>query len=301
MWRVTLHSPGWDDSTYWVDGSSAADAEAIARRQAGDLVTANTASIVVHADQLPAEDDRWPRPRLLEGVRVFTFDGSRQAYDQTQVREDIHDGDVLYIPAERVAGFLMQAWPIAVSSNTGALHALIDPENLVIDGVDYTASTRIARSLASPVTDGLRYAPDTWTVTVAGTGRHEGEYPFYWVVNAPDANAAAALAERHHQISQEDTDTVVRSVEPGAPTADYPFAYEDLRGIPSRTIVLTPHSIRAIARISLAYKRLDRLTDTFDDDPDQPPTEHQARVLSTMTVKITRLVLQFINDLEAEL
>lgn len=40
----------------------------------------------------------------------------------------------------------------------------------------------------------------------------------------------------------------------------------DLGGIPSRTIVLTPHSIRAVARISLAYKRLDQLTDTFDDD-----------------------------------
>ena len=154
---------------------------------------------------------------------------------------------------------------------------------------------------ARPVSYGLRYAPDTWTVTIAGTERHDGEKPYTWVVNATDATIAAAIAERHHQTSQEDTDTVVLTVEPGAPAADYPFHHNDLRGIPSRTIVLTPHSIRAIARISLAYKRLDRFTETLDDDPDQPPTEHQARVLSTMTVRITRLVLQFINDLEAEL
>lgn len=312
MWRVTFESFGGEAAIFWVDGSSAAEAETIARRQAGDLVTADTVSLVVDADKPPAEDDLWPRPRLLDGVRVFTFDDSHQAYDQTQVRDDIHDGDVLHVPAERVAGFLVQAWPVAVSPNTGALHAMVDPDDLVIDGVDYTISYQVARSLVPPteppasppasrVAGGLRYAPDTWTVTIAGTGRHEGEYPFYWVVGAPDANSAAVLAERHHRVSQEDTDTVVRAVEPGAPTADYPFAYEDLRGIPSRTIVLTPHNIRAIARISLAYKRLDRFTDTLDDDPNQPPTENQARVLSTMTVKITRLVLQFINDLEAEL
>jgi hypothetical protein len=92
----------------------------------------------------------WPRPRLVDGLRVFTFDDSREAYDQTQVRDDIHDGDVLYVPAEQAAGFLQQAWLFAVSSKTGALHALIDPEFLVLDGVENTATARVARSLVPP-------------------------------------------------------------------------------------------------------------------------------------------------------
>jgi hypothetical protein len=50
----------------------------------------------------------------------------------------------------------------------------------------------------------------------------------------------------------------VRCVDRGAPTADYPYAYNDLRGIPSRTIVLTPDHIRRIAQIRLAYRGLDR-------------------------------------------
>lgn len=152
MWRVTFQSPGWIDSIYWVDGSSPADAEATARRQAGNLVDADTSAIVVHADQLPVEDDPWPRPRLITGVRLFTFDDSPNAYDQTQFREDIHDGDVLHIPTEQVAGFLLRAWPVAVSPNAGALHPLTDADNLVIDGVDYSASVEVARSLLPPAT-----------------------------------------------------------------------------------------------------------------------------------------------------
>src|SRR4051812_24284860 len=111
MWKVTLDGRFGDAVIFWVDGSAAADAETTARRQAGDPITEDARAVVAHADDLARAEDVWPRPRLVDGLRVFTFDDSREAYDQTQVRDDLHDGDVLHIPSERVAGFLMKAWP----------------------------------------------------------------------------------------------------------------------------------------------------------------------------------------------
>jgi hypothetical protein len=104
MWKVTFgDQPGGATSIYWVDGSSAAEAETTARRQAGTRIDVNNRAVVGHTDALDAADEMWPRPQLLDGVRVFRFEDSREAYDQTQVRDDIHDGDVLHIPSEEVA------------------------------------------------------------------------------------------------------------------------------------------------------------------------------------------------------
>ena len=297
---------GGQPSIYWVTADSAPAAETAARQQAGSRITAGAPARVEHADDVDPEGEVWPRPRLVAGIRVFTFDDSRSAYDQTQVRDDIHDGDVLHIPSETVAGFLMQAWPVAISPNTGELHALTDPDNLAIDGVDYSASAQVARTLLSateapspspmptPVSRGLQYAADVWTVTIADSGRHAGGGISVWVVNAPDANIAAATAERQHQITQEDTDTVVRYVDPGAPTADYPWAYTDLRGIPSKTIVLTPDNIRQVARIRLAYKRLDR---NVAGKPGRPVAERQVRTVDDVNGHIATLVRQLLDDL----
>jgi len=312
MWKVMFPSPyGGQPSIYWVTADSAPAAETTARQQAGSRITAEAPASVKHADDIDPQDEVWPRPRLVDGIRVFTFDDSRSAYDQTQIRDDIHDGDVLHIPSETVAGFLVQAWPVAISPSTGELHALTDPDNLVIDGVDYSASARVARNLLSateapasppppmptPASRGLQYATDVWTVTIAGSERHDGEGPYIWVVNAPDSTIAAAAAERHHQTTEEDTDTVVRSVEPGAPSADYPWAYNDLRGIPSKTIVLTPDNIRQVARIRLAYKRLDRHVASVDVNPGEPVAEHEARTIDDMNDHIATLVCQLLDDL----
>lgn len=147
MWKVTLDSSFGTSSIFWVDGSSAAEAETTARRQAGDKVTDAARAVVAHADDVDPAEEVWRRPRLVDGLRVFTFDDSRAAYDHSQVRDDLHDGDVLHIPAERVAGFLLQAWPVAVSAERGALHGLVDPNDLVIDGRDYRPSARVAESL----------------------------------------------------------------------------------------------------------------------------------------------------------
>lgn len=160
----------------------------------------------------------WPRPRLVDGLRVFTFADSGEAYEHCQVRDDLHDGDVLHIPSECVAGFLMQAWPIAVTAERGALHGLIDPNDLVINDTDYRPSARVAQSLidadepqgptALPPSSSYRLqeAAGAWTVSIAGSERYDGRGLCVWVVDA----ARPTTAERQHRILRDDDDTVVR-------------------------------------------------------------------------------------------
>jgi hypothetical protein len=91
MWKVMFPSPdGSQPSIYWVTADSAPAAETAARQQAGSRIPAEAPASVEHADDVNPEGEVWPRPRLVDGIRVFTFDDSRTAYDQTQVRDDIH-------------------------------------------------------------------------------------------------------------------------------------------------------------------------------------------------------------------
>jgi len=58
---------------------------------------------------------------------IWNFDtDTGDAYDNTQWREDIKDGDLLFIrtPTEQVIGFLFEAWPIAVTVEHGELHGI---------------------------------------------------------------------------------------------------------------------------------------------------------------------------------
>lgn len=57
---------------------------------------------------------------------VHTFDSSGEAYDASQCRDEIKDGDVLSVPKERVVGVLLQAWPTAVSEAHGEFHSPVD-------------------------------------------------------------------------------------------------------------------------------------------------------------------------------
>lgn len=312
MWKVTFDNPyGADPSICLVNAESATEAETIARQQIRGTVKAAAPAVVQHTDDIDPADEQWPRPRMIHGLRVHTFTDSRTAYDHTQHRNNIHDGDILHIPSENIAGFLMQAWPVAVSPNKGELHGLTDPTNLVIDGVDYSPSAHMAATLISSastdrqpvqvdtITRGLVPADGVWTVTIAGSERHDGHGPYIWVVNAPDAHTAATKAEQHHRTTEDDTDTVIRRVEPGAPGADYGWAYNDLRGIAAKTIVLTPRQIRQLARIRLAYKRRDdhyiQVAKVLKPGEAFPP--HEADALDDMTAGIADLVAEFMEDL----
>jgi hypothetical protein len=50
------------------------------------------------------------------------FDSTGEAYDASQVRSEIRDGDLLFVSPEAVYGFLFEAWPIAVTVQHGEFH-----------------------------------------------------------------------------------------------------------------------------------------------------------------------------------
>jgi hypothetical protein len=54
--------------------------------------------------------------------QVHVFDDSGDAYDASQCDDKIKDGDVLVVPSERVVGVLIEAWPVAVSTEHGEFH-----------------------------------------------------------------------------------------------------------------------------------------------------------------------------------
>jgi hypothetical protein len=59
-------------------------------------------------------------------MRIFTFDNTSDAYDETQTNEEISDGDVLVVPSENVVGYLVQAWPVTVTRERGAFHSWVE-------------------------------------------------------------------------------------------------------------------------------------------------------------------------------
>lgn len=66
-------------------------------------------------------------------MKVVTFETSAGSYARTQCDDDIDDGDVLAIPSEGIFGFLLQAWPVAISTAFGEFHELISHEHFVAD------------------------------------------------------------------------------------------------------------------------------------------------------------------------
>ena len=72
-------------------------------------------------------------------MTVHIFASSDEAYDASQCRDDIHDGDILVIPCEGVAGWLDKAWPIAATRNVGAFHRI--NEAAAIDAETYGPKT----------------------------------------------------------------------------------------------------------------------------------------------------------------
>jgi hypothetical protein len=61
-------------------------------------------------------------PNPILNPNVHRFETTGQAYDASQTRDDIADGDVLVVISERVVGVLVSAWPVAVTTEAGAFH-----------------------------------------------------------------------------------------------------------------------------------------------------------------------------------
>lgn len=99
-------------------------------------------------------------------MQVHTFTTTAGAYNASQTRDDIHDGDVLYVPSENAIAIMVSAWPTALTPEHagGAFHELAG--DVTWDSVpnldggldDYRASADLARRTLA-----AREAADTST------------------------------------------------------------------------------------------------------------------------------------------
>jgi hypothetical protein len=83
---------------------------------------------------------------------VFWFGSTEEAYNASQSRDDIRDGDVLAVESERVAAVLMGAWPVAVTRAHGQLHTDIGQPGAdlrTVEGGRYAVSVDQALALAA--------------------------------------------------------------------------------------------------------------------------------------------------------
>jgi hypothetical protein len=71
-----------------------------------------------YLDKAAEEDES---PKRAPRVHIFTCD-SAEAYDTIQTEDSIQDGDVLIVPNGGIVGILVEAWPVALTSESGAFH-----------------------------------------------------------------------------------------------------------------------------------------------------------------------------------
>lgn len=85
--------------------------------------------------------------------QVHIFETTGEAYDGSQCRDDISNGDVLAVPSEGVVGVLVEAWPVAITKEHGAFHTYMPGWHWNRVGItgkigathDYSASLTLAR------------------------------------------------------------------------------------------------------------------------------------------------------------
>jgi hypothetical protein len=81
-------------------------------------------------------------------MKVHTYDDSHGAYDNTQCDDNVSDGDVVVVPSEGIAGFLFQAWPVAVTVAHGQLHGITPGALASDDWKPYLESVAKAEKIA---------------------------------------------------------------------------------------------------------------------------------------------------------
>ncbi|MFD8545026.1 hypothetical protein [Streptomyces sp. NPDC059649] len=111
--------------------------------------------VITAAPAQSAEDvEQGGAERTEQAPAVHHFGSTGEAYNVTQCRDDILDGDVLVIEREQVVGFLRSAWPGAITAAHGELHTFTAGPRTIDDG-RYAASVdlaeQIARDLGAPL------------------------------------------------------------------------------------------------------------------------------------------------------
>ncbi|MFC8095355.1 hypothetical protein [Streptomyces sp. NPDC057301] len=100
-----------------------------------------------HATQTAARLNREYAEARAAGPMAHLFHSTGEAYDATQGRAHILDGDVLVIEREQVVGFLRSAWPGAITTAHGEL-ATFTRDPRLIDNGKYAATVALAEQVA---------------------------------------------------------------------------------------------------------------------------------------------------------
>jgi hypothetical protein len=100
------------------------------------------------AEETAARLNREHATARAAGPYVHRFYSTREAYDASQTRDSIHDGDLLLVERERVVAFLYRrTWPSAVTVEHGQFHTPKGDPRTLDDG-RYVASVEAAEQLA---------------------------------------------------------------------------------------------------------------------------------------------------------
>lgn len=149
---------------YIADEETAAALDAARRGRGRTLVIEPTSTRVLHVISRHAEHilsirGAYSRAQIAAArlwiqraghspaILAHRFEDTAEAYDATQCRDDIRDGDVLIIEREGVVGFLRTAWPAAITAERGKLHG-VDGDPRTLDDGRYVASVEAAEQVA---------------------------------------------------------------------------------------------------------------------------------------------------------
>ncbi|NGO67864.1 hypothetical protein [Streptomyces boncukensis] len=129
-----------------LEESEAADRKPCAscRARARDRAASREAALRAEEEAAAQEP---ARPEVAD-PGTHTFDSSAEAYDASQCRDDIRDGDVLVVPSEGIVAILNRAWPAALTTAHGELHTLTAAAD-AIEGGRYKASVEAAMQAAA--------------------------------------------------------------------------------------------------------------------------------------------------------
>lgn len=81
-------------------------------------------------------------------MNEWEFESTGEAYDASQTRDEIKDGDLLIVKSEGVYGFLNKAWPIAVVGGPGEFHTFADNDSADVARAQYAESIQAATERA---------------------------------------------------------------------------------------------------------------------------------------------------------
>ncbi|MFE1773745.1 hypothetical protein [Streptomyces sp. NPDC059008] len=153
--------------------------------------------VITAAPEQPVEAPEQANAEAQPAVHHFGSTG--EAYNATQCRDDILDGDVLVIEREQVVGFLRSAWPGAITAMHGELHTFTADPRKIDDG-KYAASVDLAEQTARELGAPLAGEDEQATVeaelaetveAIEQAEANDGTWHGGWIASTPPATGDA--------------------------------------------------------------------------------------------------------------